>query len=104
MVVRTPPASLQHYRDLTLGGEVPPGFRVAAFHIDESTGGPGPIYAATRQIDGMWHYVLADGAGGLIEEGALPVCARCHDEAPTHGLFGLPQAPRAPASSTEATE
>ncbi|MEP7123297.1 MAG: hypothetical protein ABJE95_20390 [Byssovorax sp.] len=37
---------------------------------------------------GDWEYLVVDGAGHLEQRGRLPLCARCHADAPHDHLFG----------------
>jgi len=59
--------------------------------LGSGTGGPtlmmekrAPGFDASH---GDWRYVVVDGA--KIDDGPLPLCARCHDEAPHDHVFGL---------------
>ncbi|MBK8254628.1 MAG: hypothetical protein IPK82_18440 [Polyangiaceae bacterium] len=40
---------------------------------------------------GPWEFVVTDDSGLIRERGTLSNCARCHAEAPQHGLFGQPR-------------
>lgn len=77
------------YRGLRPGLVLPTGTIVAAFHTDAKTGSPGPVFVMERQAD-RWKYSALDADGRATEHG-LSLCERCHAEAPTNGLFGLPR-------------
>jgi hypothetical protein len=70
--------------------ELPDGAIIAAFHRDAKTGQPGPVYVMTRDR-GAWKYAVFDAGGRASEHGPLTLCERCHAEAPSGGLFGLPR-------------
>lgn len=38
--------------------------------------------------DAAWEFVMTDELGFVRDRGPLQPCARCHAEAPQHGLFG----------------
>lgn len=40
---------------------------------------------------GDWEYLVVDRDGRAVQRGVLPLCARCHAEAPAHRLFGPPR-------------
>jgi hypothetical protein len=42
-------------------------------------------------VHGDWNYRVIDAAGKLREEGALPRCFMCHDDAPHDRVFTLPR-------------
>jgi hypothetical protein len=35
-----------------------------------------------------WEYLVLDPSAAVVERGKLPLCARCHAEAPRDHLFG----------------
>lgn len=88
--VRVPESMLESYRALRPGLAVPSGTLVAAFHTDERTSNPGPVYVMERVGD-AWKYSAFDAEGRATEHGALALCERCHAESPSGGLFGLPR-------------
>ncbi|MCC6900336.1 MAG: hypothetical protein IT377_15265 [Polyangiaceae bacterium] len=81
---------VESYRALRPGLTVPDGALIAAFHTDERTGAAGPVYVMERVGQG-WKYSAFDADGRATEHGALALCERCHAEAPSGGLFGLPR-------------
>ncbi|HEX4475020.1 MAG TPA: hypothetical protein VH142_08090 [Polyangiaceae bacterium] len=85
--IRVPSEELAEYRALVRGQSLRPGFVVAASHRDAGTGAPGPVYAMTKTASGEWSFVVATADGRTITRGALPLCARCHAEAPTDAVF-----------------
>jgi hypothetical protein len=56
----------------------------------------GPIYAMVKRDTGYfpdgadWEFVVTDSDGWIEDRGALQLCARCHAEARTDGVFPLP--------------
>jgi hypothetical protein len=96
--VRVAPAFVVAYRELVAGEVWVPGASVAAFHATRS-GEPASLYAMTKQSDGSWEYVVAAADGTETARGPLPLCIRCHTEAPADSLFGVPRAARESAPS-----
>jgi hypothetical protein len=90
LVVRTDPASRERYLAMQRDVEWPTGTLIAAFHRDKKNGRPGPIYVIERRTNG-WAYLAFDAEGRPAEPGTLGLCQRCHEEAPSGALFGLPR-------------
>ncbi len=76
-----------------------PESRVAAGSIaleehKDSEGKRGPTYAMVKREAGFdvqggdWEYLVLDAQGGVEQRGAIPLCARCHADAPVDHLFG----------------
>ena len=53
-------------------------------------GGPG--YAMRKQ-SGQWSYLELSARGAVVASGALALCAGCHAQARSDGVFGLPHPP-----------
>jgi hypothetical protein len=82
--VRITPAARDAYRDLTPGTEVPVGTLVA--QLQE----PGPVFVMHKIAPDQWQFLelAADGRPAAEDRSAL--CQRCHAEAVSDQLFGLP--------------
>ena len=96
--VRVAPAFCDEYRRLTAGQTLPVGTIIAAFHRRRVTGEAGSIYAMSKRDSGAWDYVVAEPDGAIIARGDLPLCARCHAEAPADSVFGARVAAVAPSA------
>ena len=94
------PEGLAAYRELTLGAKLEAGTTLVMLHRSRATGKPGPVHVMERQETG-WHYWLLAPDGAIEGQGSedLPLCARCHAEAPGDGAFGPPNATSIPTSS-----
>jgi hypothetical protein len=92
--VRVAPPGLAAYRSLTPGLRLPAGTIIAAFHRNRVTGAAGSVYAMQKHPDGAWEYVVIAPDGAIEARGTVPLCARCHAEAPADSVFGV----RAPAA------
>jgi len=90
MTVRVQPDALEEYVAHGSRASLPPGTIIAAFHRDSRRGQPGPVYVMTRTTAG-WTYGAYEPSGFAAEHGVLGLCERCHLEAPSGGLFGLPR-------------
>ncbi|MEO7036517.1 MAG: hypothetical protein ABI548_21410 [Polyangiaceae bacterium] len=53
----------------------------------------GGLGYAMRKQDQRWSFVQLDARGGVLESGALALCAGCHAQAPADQVFGLPRDP-----------
>lgn len=89
-LVRVSPAALPAYRELTLGAKLEAGATLVMLHRSRSTGKPGPVHVMQRGHQG-WQYWLLAPDGAIEGHGELPLCARCHADAPADGVFGPPQ-------------
>ena len=78
------------YAGLVADHSWPVGMTVAAFHERTEPREAGSVYAMTKTANGRWSYVVARADGVIEAEGVLPLCARCHAEAPADYLFGVP--------------
>jgi hypothetical protein len=87
--VRVSPAFLADYRGLTAGRSLPAGTIIVAFHRNRVTGDAGSVYAMSKQPGGAWEYLVAAPNGAIEARGALPLCGRCHAEAPADSVFGV---------------
>jgi hypothetical protein len=70
---------------------LPEGSVVAQFLTDRETGSAGPVYAMKKQAENTWLFAVLAPSGALLDLGAVPLCVRCHREAPAGFLFGLPR-------------
>jgi hypothetical protein len=48
---------------------------------------------AMRKAGTEWTFVRLSAQGGVLESGALALCAGCHAQAPADHVFGLPRDP-----------
>jgi hypothetical protein len=90
ITVRVQPDALGDYVAHGSRATMPLGTVVAAFHRDARRGQSGPVYVMTRAASG-WTYTAYEPSGFAAEHGVLALCERCHLEAPSGGLFGLPR-------------
>jgi hypothetical protein len=90
--LRVAPPNRDSYRALIAGARWPVGMTVAAFNQRRGGGEAGSVYAMTKLATGEWDYVVARPDGVIEARGALPLCARCHAEAPADSLFGASSA------------
>jgi hypothetical protein len=102
-VVRVSPALEPLYAAMGPSALVPPG--AVAVETHRSTDGSvSPRYVMVKREAGFdvpggdWEYLVVDAEGRIAARGALPLCARCHAEAPGDHLFG----PRVSARRTVA--
>jgi hypothetical protein len=89
--IRVSPEIRDAYLALLPSTKLPVGALVAAFHRDEISGKPGPIYVMEKTNDG-WKFAVYASDGSAVQSGALGLCARCHAESRSDSLFGLPHA------------
>ncbi len=89
LTVRVSPDARDAYAALTPGSSLPSGAVVAAFHHDPARGRPGPIYVMEKASQ-RWRFTVVN-PDGLVREGSVALCARCHAEAVADHLFGLPR-------------
>jgi hypothetical protein len=85
--IRISPESLEAARTLVLGRTVPIGTSAVAFHSHARSSARESIFAMSKRADGTWDFLVADPSGGVVSEGALPLCVRCHADAPADFLF-----------------
>ncbi len=48
-------------------------------------------FAMQRRPDGAWEYLIVTPTGEIDQRGRLPLCERCHAEAPHDHVFGRPR-------------
>jgi hypothetical protein len=85
--VRITPAALSLYEHWHVGAVMPMGTWVVAEHQSRTNAAPGPYYFASKTASG-WVFGAATPEGALLSPD--PSCARCHAEAPSDFVFGLP--------------
>ena len=101
-VVRVSPQLEAVYRAPTPSSSAPRGAIAIEAHTT-TTGATGPVYAMTKRDPGFdprggdWEDLVLDDDGNVESRGILPLCARCHGDAPYDHLFG----PRAEARKQE---
>lgn len=96
--VRISPESLDAVRTLVLGRTVPVGTAAVGFHSHARSGAGESVFAMTKRAEGKWDFLVADPRGGVVSEGALPLCVRCHADAPADFVF-VPAELAKPAAS-----
>ncbi len=90
-LVRVSTAARDQYLAPTPERPFPEGSVVAQFLTDLDTGSAGPVYAMRKQSDETWQFAVLEPGGALLDFGLLPLCVRCHQEAPADFVFGLPR-------------
>jgi hypothetical protein len=90
-LVRITPEASDAYLSLAPDSQFPVGTLIAEFLIDPSSGAVGHIFAMRKDPEGRWQFAVANSRGRIERAGALPLCQRCHAEAPRGVLFGLPE-------------
>jgi hypothetical protein len=88
--IRVNPESRALYGALVTDSVFPDGTVLA--ELSHSSGGRG---YGMRKLGGSWSYFELDPRGGVLASGALTLCAGCHAQAPSDGVFGLPRDPPA---------
>lgn len=82
------------YPPLGPQGALPPGAVLVEAHYRTGSTEPVVLFAMAKQPPGFdpeggdWEYLIAEPDGLISERGHLPLCARCHAEAPHDHLFG----------------
>lgn len=84
------------YQALLPGTVFADGTVIAAFHHDPEHGRTGPIYVMEK-VEGRWRYSIVGSDGRQRQQSSLELCARCHAEAVSDHVFGLPEKVRAAA-------
>lgn len=87
--VHVEPQHERAYRELVAEHPFPAGATLWVQLFDAKSGDLGPIYVM-HKADTKWDFTQLNAAG-LIVKGAVETCRRCHSEAPTDHLFGLPR-------------
>ena len=88
--VRVSPDDRDAYVNLRSGTELGVGAVVAQFQQDPARAEPGPVFVMIKQSADAWQYLIVDTTGRIEHRGESPLCERCHAEAVTDRLFGLP--------------
>lgn len=76
---------------------LPPGAALVEFHYPASSSEPVTLLAMVKRPAGYdpdggdWEYVVLTPQGTSTHRGALPLCRRCHADAPHDHLFGGPR-------------
>lgn len=91
--VRVDASSRDAYVTLLPGTALADGALLAAFHHDPKRGQPGPIYVMEK-LGGAWRFSVVGADGKLERSGELELCQRCHAEAVSDQVFGLPASAR----------
>jgi hypothetical protein len=82
------------YPPLGPQGALPPGAVLVEAHYRAGNADPVVLFAMAKQPPGFdpgggdWEYLIVEPSGLISERGRLPLCARCHAEAPHDHLFG----------------
>jgi hypothetical protein len=90
--VRVSEPARESYLALSPERELPSGSVVAQFLRDVATGASGPVFVMRKHDENDWLFAVLGPDGTPLDWGRLPLCLRCHDEAPQGHLFGLPRA------------
>lgn len=91
VALKVSPNARQAYINLTVGAELP----LNSVVIQELSGGPHEppkaLLAMSKTPDGwQFHHLTPDGKAA----GSTRLCGRCHAEARSDSLFGMPAAPQ----------
>lgn len=76
---------------------LPPGAAVVELHYPAGTSEPVTLLAMVKRAAGYdpdggdWEYLVLTPQGTSTHRGALPLCKRCHADAPHDRLFGGPR-------------
>jgi len=98
--VRANDFAAPEYVKLPSPATFPKGSVVVQTHTERTGGTAGPVFAMVKRDPGYfpaggdWEYVVTFADGRLQDRGPLPLCARCHADAPSGWLFGLTQSAR----------
>jgi hypothetical protein len=98
-VLVTPTAS-DTYAGLTRSSHFATGAVLAKKHTEKDSHAPGPIFVMIKHDPGYfpeggdWEYLVTDPEGWIEDRGAIASCARCHAEATSNWVFGLPSEAR----------
>jgi hypothetical protein len=68
-------------------------------HRKRSNRTPGAVHVMIRG-ERDWEFLVLDSAGVIQEQGELPLCQRCHAEAPD-SVFGAAVSESAPPQGSE---
>ncbi len=79
------------YLEPTPERALPEGSVVAQFLTERDTGSAGPVYVMRKDTENTWLFAVLAPDGTPLDVGTLPLCARCHREAPADFMFGLPR-------------
>ncbi|WP_437736718.1 hypothetical protein [Sorangium sp. So ce1335] len=76
---------------------LPPGAALVAFHYPAGSSEPVTLLAMVKRPAGYdpdggdWEYAIVTPQGTSTHRGAIPLCKRCHADAPHDHLFGGPR-------------
>ncbi len=82
------------YPALGPGSKLPPGATLVERLFEPGAATPRVYFVMVKRAPGYdapggdWEYLVVDPGGAVEERGVLPLCARCHAEAPHDRLFG----------------
>ena len=91
--VRTNDVARDAYLALLPGKEMPLGSIVVELLHDSESGRAGPAFTMQKLAPGRWQYAVVEQDGTVLTS-ATTLCRRCHAEAVSDQLFGLPDAAR----------
>jgi hypothetical protein len=66
-------------------------------HFAPGSADPSVLFAMVKRPPGFdpeggdWEYLIVEPGGSIVRRGKLPLCARCHAEAPHNFIFGGPR-------------
>lgn len=90
--LRVSPDQADAYRHLTQATVMPAGTVVVQRHHEPGQEAVAIRYAMVKEegAPSAWQFVVLDETLRVAADAQLTLCARCHREAPFHGLFGIP--------------
>jgi hypothetical protein len=74
-----------------------PGAILVEAHFAPGASDPSVLFAMAKRAPGFdpeggdWEYLIVEPSGTIVRRGKLPLCARCHAEAPHNFIFGGPR-------------
>ena len=88
-MVRVSSDLVEEYQRLPGQVSPAPGAIAAEFHTlaDNS---PGPTFVMEKLPDGTWEFLALDETGTVLPDSNPTLCQRCHTEALSGSLFGIP--------------
>ncbi len=95
--VRISPEATPYLHVFSGGPALPQGALIVQHHHQPGSKRTVATYAMLKRQPGFaadsadWEYFVIDDKSRVAAQGALPLCARCHREAPQDCLFGPPK-------------
>ena len=94
--VRVSPEARAAYLGLEPASELPVGAVVAQFQHDPVADRPAGVFVMVKQTREQWQFMALDAGGRIRDPDRAQLCRRCHADAASDYLFGLPRPRPAP--------